>query len=351
MSGSRHAALTLAAIFLSSFLVACGVEIFARAFLNPPSFFTTANFATERIRPLPRGGDRNSYPYLAYDSELGWTLQPNRAAHPQTDHLGLRGNGRSADAPASPGGILAVGDSVLYGHDIADSETFPAYLEQHLGRRVLNGGIEGYGIDQIYLRAKKLIGELKPDILLFAFVDDDIRRAELSIYGSTPKPFFTMKNDGLALENTPVPVLTNPSSRYTGWYRSLFGYSFALDRFMAAAQLEQWWKLRAPEYVYVHQDGTAVACAIMRELGILNSGGLRVIVFPQYGSSDVRPESHLSRLPRAVECARENGLAVFDPIEVLRTASSDHWLTTSPHPSAKGNMAQANFFAGKFQRD
>lgn len=56
--------------------------------------------------------------------------------------------------------ILAVGDSCTWGEDVGDTDTWPAQLQRLTGRRVLNGGVTGFGFDQIVLRTERQFAAL-----------------------------------------------------------------------------------------------------------------------------------------------------------------------------------------------
>ena len=74
---------------------------------------------------------------------------------------------------------MAVGDSLTYGDEVRDEEAWPAQLQRLTGRRVLNGGVTGYGFDQIVLRAEQLTNMHKPSVVVVGFIADDIRRTEM----------------------------------------------------------------------------------------------------------------------------------------------------------------------------
>jgi hypothetical protein len=71
--------------------------------------------------------------------------------------------------PASAGGaILTVGDSFVFGDQVSDDETWPALLERGLNRRVVNGGVSGYGPVQGVLRAKQLLKVRDYSLVIFS---------------------------------------------------------------------------------------------------------------------------------------------------------------------------------------
>lgn len=52
---------------------------------------------------------------------------------------------------------MAVGDSFTYGEYVGDLDAWPAQLQRLTGRSGLNGGVSGYGLDQIVVRAERLM--------------------------------------------------------------------------------------------------------------------------------------------------------------------------------------------------
>ncbi len=84
-------------------------------------------------------------------------------------------------APATGPMIMAFGDSFTEGYAAGNDETWPANLERMTGRRVLNAGVRGYGLDQIVLRAERVMPQLKPPTVVLAFIADDVVRTALSV--------------------------------------------------------------------------------------------------------------------------------------------------------------------------
>ncbi len=110
----------------------------------------------------------------AYSEIVGFELVPGYEGRRETvNALGLRG--REIEAKKAPGlfRILAMGGSTTFGHKLADDETWPVYLEEKLRARfgkkveVLNGGVSGWGMEQILLSLRhRRLEELDPDLVL-----------------------------------------------------------------------------------------------------------------------------------------------------------------------------------------
>lgn len=85
--------------------------------------------------------------------------------------LGLRGPMPADPKPAGMPRILVVGDSSLFGHGVADDETYPAQLQNQLraqgvGVEVINGGTPGYSTEQTRLMLDEIGWGLQPDLLI-----------------------------------------------------------------------------------------------------------------------------------------------------------------------------------------
>jgi hypothetical protein len=144
------------------------------------------------------------YP-VALDAELGWVpkqdaqgidpytwLTPATILKDGTRSNGTRSNSGEGVLDANHP-ILAVGDSFTFGMGMSDRQTWPAQLEQLSGRRVINGGVSGYGIDQAFLRAKNLLSRYPISTVIFSFIPDDIHRCRTSVGWGAAKPYFDFK--------------------------------------------------------------------------------------------------------------------------------------------------------------
>jgi hypothetical protein len=184
--------------------------------------------------------------YLVHDRELGWTNGPNRQSrdynregverylaeigHPPPrrsadDNIylssaeGLRSPrvGMSFSALPTKRRIAAVGDSFTFGLEVPYEETWTHRLEQALGGQVqvLNFGVDGYGVDQAYLRYRRDVLAWHPEIVILGIIDDDLRRT-MCVYGFLCFPGFGMpfakprlvlaEAGGLTPLNLPLPA-------------------------------------------------------------------------------------------------------------------------------------------------
>lgn len=135
-----------------------------------------------------------------YDSLLGWT---NDLVEPET---------REHVAAARVGDRRPV---LLYGDSFAQCLTEPPDSFQAIFARsswsethwLLNYGVGGFGLDQIYLMLRETLPDWRdrdPVVLVGVMVDDDMDRSLLSIRG-WPKPRLVAGENGLELEESPVP--------------------------------------------------------------------------------------------------------------------------------------------------
>lgn len=157
--------------------------------------------------------------WTEYHPVLGWYHQKNRKAL-------LEGNGFSVELHTNSAGfrgqrdypkervegkkrLLVLGDSFVFGWGVQDSEVLAARVEaRDPSYEVLNAGVPGYGIDQIYLTYKHIGREYKSDIVFIGIFDEDFWRSTRSFADTGhAKPYFVLTRGGreLALKNVPVP--------------------------------------------------------------------------------------------------------------------------------------------------
>ncbi|HPC16359.1 MAG TPA: SGNH/GDSL hydrolase family protein [Candidatus Hydrogenedentes bacterium] len=137
----------------------------------------------------------------------GWTPMPNLTrmdAGFVTNRRGFRSMREYAHRPEAFT-VMIVGDSFTFGTDAeSEDDVWPAALEQIDGRlHVLNFGVGGYGVDQMYLTIRESIVEYKPHLVILAYIDEDLQRSMFGFY-FYKKPKFVWRDDELVLTNTPI---------------------------------------------------------------------------------------------------------------------------------------------------
>lgn len=200
-----------------------------------------------------------------------------------------------------------MGDSYTYGDEVLDEESWPAQLQKLTGRRVLNGGVTGYGFDQIVLRAEKLVRAHKPSTVILAFISDDIARTEMRSMWWRSKPWFAIEGDELVLKGIPVPDRTRlplgirrrtePFMLGLPWFvQSLLGY-----------------------HSRIHQPGYGLAIAqrlVERFAKFCTEHRIKAIILAQYEpsvwSSRTAAAARRRTTAAILDCAAAHGLGTLD---------------------------------------
>jgi hypothetical protein len=160
-------------------------------------------------------------PFFVDDDTLGWTVGPNRKSVNglyESSAEGLRSGAQGEVLHNGLGDcrVALVGDSFTFGNDVRFEDSWGYRLEQLLpkGCRVLNFGVSGYGIDQMYLRYKRDVSSWKPSLVILSFINHDLVRAMSSTgfllfdEGDFPfmKPRFVLNQGGKPnITNQPLP--------------------------------------------------------------------------------------------------------------------------------------------------
>jgi hypothetical protein len=332
----RRTVLVLCAVLMGLFSLEFGLRA-----ANGGWLFVYTNFVLG-ARTVLAEGDQGRY---VHDPELGHVPRKDYAAAGTTiENDGLRRTGEQvAGAP-----ILAVGDSFTYGDEVNDGQTWPAQLQLLTGRRVLNGGVSGYGFDQIVLRAEQLAAKYKPAAIVVGFIADDIRRTEMRRLWSADKPYFVLEDGKLALKGVPVPPRADPGSTLTFWQWTL-GYSFLFDWILRRLDLLHDWygdhkRVAAPG------TGERLACLLTARLAELQkSSGARVIVMAEYDPvvwDDPAFAAEQRRLTRGLlDCAARNGLTTIDSFDALQATGAPRKLYVTWHMNEPGNRLIAELVA------
>lgn len=309
-------------------LVPCLSALFCFLALEVTARVYGDNFEIRNNLGAERSLLESAYPAV-YSAELGWIPEPGASGAENIWHTevtilrdGIRSNG-GAEAPVTPAAqatgvrrdlIVAVGDSYTFGDQVSDRDTWPAALERLSGRRTLNGGVFGYGIDQSYLRARRLIEAYRPGIVILGLIPDDIDRCELSERTSAAKPFFALANGDLVLRNTPVPPHRpdGPADRLFQRTKELLSYSYLVHALMSKAFRQAWYQKRWRS-TRVHADGERVSCLLLAELEAFAAAhGAQLYVLVQYVKDEAFDPAVLAKVDRVLACLEGTSARVID---------------------------------------
>lgn len=162
--------------------------------------------------------DQNK-PYVVPDEDFGWMLGNGRGSQNWLYFIGNQGirtarAGEVLSAEPRPCRIAIVGDSYTFGENVAFEDTWGNVLESALQGhcQVLNFGVPGFGVDLMYLRYLRDVRPWHPDIVILAFISDNVART-MGVYSflifpdaGVPftKPRFVIRNDELQIVNRPL---------------------------------------------------------------------------------------------------------------------------------------------------
>jgi len=283
-----------------------------------------------------------------HDALLGYVHRPRHCEPGLTiDSDGLRSTGqRLVDMPSQP--ILAVGDSFTFGEGVRDLEAWPAQLQRLSGRPVLNGGVSGYGFDQIVLRAEQLAAQHRPSLIVVGFIAEDIQRIEMRRLWRHDKPWFALEGDALVPKGLPV----SPRARQSALARALRSLGAARPLELLLRRLGPRLQDRFGYHVRVQAAGTgeAIACRLTERLAALQrTASAPVLLVAQY---DARAWDHpaIAReqrdmTGRLLDCGARNGLGVIDSYAVLAGAPKPRRLYRSWHMNEAGHLVIARLVA------
>lgn len=254
------------------------------------------------------------------------------------DADGLRFNGERSES--SEGSILTVGDSFTYGDEVCDEESWPARLQGLTGRHVLNGGVTGYGFDQIVLRAEQLVAAHNPSVVIVSFIADDILRTEMSRMWWRDKPWFAIEDDQLVLKGVPVPNRARlPPHIRRRMDRILVDLSPTLQHLVGYHK-----RVHRPGF------GLEIARRLVRRLAKLQADrNVRIVLMAQYPPHTWAYKAfgqEQQRLAQAVlESATACGLATVDTFRRLSAEPKPQDFYAATHMNVRGNQMIASLLA------
>jgi hypothetical protein len=277
----------------------------------------------------------NEFPknVMSYDPLLGWRMNPG-VAYPtpeerklpikipefHTMDYGVRRNSVANDHPQQ-GGVLVSGASFTIGSEVNDEDAWPAQLETLIGQPVVNGAVGGFGADQIVLRAEEMLPVIKPKVVIVDLVQDNIATAGYS-YAGYPKPYFTVENGRLALQNVPVPQ-HQPRKDIFAPLKNVLSYSLMIDRIMATYFPDAWYSSRTQNCTRANNDEVNVSCLLLQRLKKeTDEAGIRLLITMQYGGGTITNTSAADgNVMLLDDCIGRMGIQHLDEFTTLKELS------------------------------
>lgn len=189
----------LLANVLLAFFVVCLGEIYLRKSLKMEPYSRTSPGQFE---------NESAASWANADPTLGWTSAVDHLPG-EINALGFRDTKDFKSVDPSPGTkrVMILGDSFIFGAHLTSGQTIPALIQTKLDaaqenrHEVFNLGIPGWGIDQMYVAYQHYKGTINPDVVILAYIDDDVKRSLESFrrWEKLNKPSFTIKGGQLSL--------------------------------------------------------------------------------------------------------------------------------------------------------
>ncbi len=312
--GYKSLLFKLSIILCNTMIVCLVLEIGTRIYDSKPIFAFT-DYLSQTIRDFQSGLPIQHDPYLGWIPEEGYSGIGNYWNKLVTiEKNGIRSNGNQ-DMLYNTSPVLAVGDSNTFGDEVADHETWPSILERMLGRKVINAGVFAYGLDQTFIRAKRLLAKYQPDTLIFSFLGPyNFDRCEHRVC----KPYFNISENRLMLMNTPVSDALVRRKIHPNKLFRILGYSYLVHKMMMKYNTGVWITGNRYTLDKAHDKGDKVACLIFKELPLLveeyNIKNVYVLVLYE---PDTKP-SDIARLDKVLmQCATDSRLNILDIRDIL----------------------------------
>ncbi len=159
---------------------------------------------------------------------LLYLYYPHRSEYYNVNSLGFRG-GEVQPKMKNEFRVAVFGGSTVFGTAQADFQTIPFLLEIRLRKefpkrniRVFNLGIEGYTIEREFSLARRIIEQVRPDLLIFYHGWNDISMAyhinyaDLSPFDQEDETIFAKKQDNFPLPEAIMAVSERVWMRISG---------------------------------------------------------------------------------------------------------------------------------------
>lgn len=266
---------------------------------------------------------------IVFDPSFGWTM-------------GEEAVGACGDGCRRP--VLLYGDSFLFGvPPTPEKRRIPALLRRSLGGRpVVNYAVNGYGLDQIFLRFKATHSSHEEPTIVFTFMTLDLDRSILSVR-DVPKPYFRLRDGDLELAGVPVDRDTEAwHRRHPPAIKSYF-FSFLARRYrLSQADLETEIPYRRAEKSEVNDR---ILEALAHEAARADLPLVVVVLYPPWELAfEGWRESFLKESLERLEIPYIDTKRLLNELSD-KPAEDLHHPSPNNHPNAAGNRAIARAIA------
>jgi hypothetical protein len=206
--------------------------------------------------------------------------------------------------PAKPGLVVATRDSFTLGEEAADDGAWPAILQELTGVRVINAGVNAYGIDQTVVRTERLAATVAPTAMVVSFIADDIRRTEMRRVWGMDEPYFVIDGNLLVLNPVVEPTAEDVSASPLSDLLRQSAVARVAIRGLAA--LDDWtyssseWRQCASASPRFGREGFVRPDASRRNAGTVRAVGLSR--GRTWALSSSTPPHHVKRKPTRTAC-------------------------------------------------
>jgi hypothetical protein len=234
-------------------------------------------------------------------------------------------------------------------HGILNSDS--GFSKNHF---LLNYGVGGYGVDQIFLLYQKSIGQYKNPFVIVSMLTDDLDRSVLSVR-TGQKPFYRLINNTLILSG--IPIDPSPESFFsdnppavTSYLFRMFVHSDLFQKFIQSKgppwRIKNSFSINALEMrEHIVQINRHIILEIIRDLRERKVEFLFLIFHPQWAltSHDDWRDEFLIRL------LDSNNVPYLSSKLILKQHASqpharyeDYYLAEDGHPNAHQNRIIAH---------
>lgn len=237
-----------------------------------------------------------------YSEVYGWEPRPGvhlmqSGKSVSVNRAGYRGREASRQGDGRETRVLLLGDSITFGLEVGDHETFAHRLDLEDGFEVVNLAVDGYGPDQSLLKLEREGLGFRPDVVIMnVCLENDFADALSPTFlydGAHPKPYFRLGGGDLVLHDAHLRLGPRHRLGLALRERSLLGVvAAALDRRPGAPP--HWLDRR--EALVQSPQAEALTLALVGRMGVLaRDRGAEFLVALHPGRDSFRRRSHWTK--------------------------------------------------------